>query len=116
MGALEPSLPPIDPSECSFQDVALHLDEDLLEAMNSLEIPFDDVAMALSNDHIFGLDYPATEPDPNFPFAPDLTIDRSLNIGFEKPSNSTIELQVGVHYEFDVSHRCSESPMMSFFL
>ena len=65
MGALEPSLPPIDPSEYPFQDVVLPSDEDLLEARTSLDIPLDVATMVLSNDHFFGLDYPATEPNPN---------------------------------------------------
>ena len=52
MGALEPSLPPVDPSEFSFQDIFLLSDEDILEAMTSLDIPLDDVSMVLSNDHI----------------------------------------------------------------
>ena len=39
IGALDPSLPPIDPSGCSFQDVVIPSDEDLLEAMTSLDIP-----------------------------------------------------------------------------
>lgn len=68
MEVLEPSLPPIDPSECSFQDVFLPSDEDLLETRSSLNIPWDDASMVLSNDHTIGLDYPTTEPSTNFPF------------------------------------------------
>ena len=108
--ALEPSLPPIDPSECYFQDVVLPSDGDLLEAMTSLGIILDDVAMVLSNDHIFGLDYPTIESNPNFPFGPDLTIGRSLEGGINESYDSAIELQIGVPYKFDVLHRCSNSP------
>jgi hypothetical protein len=114
MGALEPSLHPIDPSEFAFQDVVLPLDEDLLEAMTSLNIPLDDVAMLLSNDHIIVMDYPVTKSSPNFPFEFDLTIGRSSNIGFDKSSNSAIELQIVAPYEFDVSHRYSNSPKDEF--
>ena len=78
--------------------------------MTSLEIPLDYVSMVLSNDHIFGLDYPATEPSPNFPSKPDLTIGRSLDIGFDKSSDSTNETQVGVPYTFDALHRSLNSP------
>ena len=89
MGALEPSLPPIDPSECSFQDVVLLSNEDLLEAMSSLGIPLDDVAMVLSNDHTFGMDYPTTEPNPNFPSEPDLSIGISSKTGIDESCGST---------------------------
>lgn len=92
MGALEPSLPPINPSEYSLYDVVLLLDEDLLEAMTSLEIPSDDVAMVISNDHIVGLDYPTIGPSPSFPFEPNITIDRSSLNGINQSSESVIEL------------------------
>ena len=82
MGALEPSFPPIDPSECSFYKVVLPSYEDLLEAMTRLSIPSDDASMVLSNDHIFGLDYSTTEPNPNFRFEPNLAIGRSLDMAF----------------------------------
>ena len=78
--------------------------------MTSLRIPLDDASMVLSNDHTFGLDYSTTEPSPNFPFDPDLTISKSSNIVIDKPPNSTIELQVGVPCEFDVSHRHLDTP------
>ena len=45
--------------------------------MTSLDIPLDDVAMDISNDHIIGLDCPATEPNPNFPSKPNLISCRS---------------------------------------
>ena len=77
--------------------------------MNSFEIPLDDVSMVLSNNHIFGLDFPATKPNPNFPFEPDPTIGRSSNNGVDKSPDSTIELQVGVPCESDVSHRWLDS-------
>lgn len=77
MGALEASLSPIDPSECSLQDVVLPSDEDILEVMNGLDTPLDDVAMVLSNDQIFGLDCPTIEPNPNFPSKYELIDGRS---------------------------------------
>ena len=61
MGELEPNIPLVDPSECSFQVVVLTSDEDLLEAMTIIGIPLDDVSIVLYNDYIFGLDYPAIE-------------------------------------------------------
>ena len=76
MGELEPTLPYIDPSEFSFQDV-LPLDEYILEAIVNLDIPSDVFGIVLSNDHIFEQDCPTTEPNPNFPFELDLTICRS---------------------------------------
>ena len=97
-------------SEYSFQDVVLPLDEDLLEAMTSLGIPSGDVAMVLSNDHIVELDYPATKPRPSFPSEPDLTISRSSYSYVYESFDSIIELQIGVPYAFDVSHRCLDSP------
>ena len=78
--------------------------------MTSLVIPLDNVAMVLSNDHIVGLDYPATEPSPNFPFEFDLTIGRSLDNGTDESSNFAIEFQIGVHYEYVVSHIHLYSP------
>ena len=116
MGVLDPSLPPIDQSEYSFQDVVRPSYEDLLEAMSSLEIPLDDVAMVLSSDHIIGLDYLATKPKPNFPSEPDITISRSSDDGINEPFDFVIELQIGVPYEFDVSHRWSDSPNNEFLL
>ena len=77
--------------------------------MTSLDILVDDVAMVLYNDHIFGLDYLATESSLNFPFGLALTIIRSLDGGVDESSNSSIELQIGIPYKFDVSHRCSYS-------
>lgn len=91
-------------------------DEDLPDTRTSLGITSDDVSMVLSNDHIVGLDYPATEPVPNFPSEPDLTIRRSLRGGLNKSFDSVIELEIGVPYEFDVSHRCSNSPNDDFLL
>lgn len=114
MGALEPSLPPIDPSECSFQVVVLPSNKDLLEAMTTLDITSDEVSVVLSNDHIFGIDYPTTESSPNFPNEPDLTIGRSSYAGIDESSDSAIELQIGVPYDFDVSHKCSYSPNIEF--
>ena len=102
MGELEPSLPPIYPSEYSFQDVVLLSDENLLEDMTSLDIPLEDAAMVVSNDHIFGLDYLATEPNPNFVFESDLTINRPLDNGEDESSDSAIELQIGVPVKYDL--------------
>ena len=116
MGALEPSIPPIDPSECSFQDVVLPSDEVLLEAMTSLGIPLDDAAMVISNDHIFGLDYPTTKPNPNFLSETNLMIGRSLDSDVNESTDSVIELQIGLPYKFDVSHRWSDSPNDEFLL
>lgn len=110
MGALELILPPIDPSEFSFQDVVLPSNEYLLEARINLDIPLDDVSIVLSHDHIFEHDYPTTEPNPNWPLDLDLNIDRSLDIDLDESINSTIELEVGVPYEFDVLYRYSNSP------
>ena len=110
MGELEPSLPLVDPSEYSFQDVVLPLDEDILKDMINLDIPLDDVSMVLSNDHIFDLDCPATKPSPNFPSESDLTISRSSDNGIDESLDSAIDLQVGVPCMSDVSHKCSDSP------
>ena len=85
--------------------------KDLLEAMTVLDIPLDDTTIVLSNDHI-----PATTPIPNLPFELDLTIGRSLDSGINEYFDSAIELQISVLYEFDVSHRCSDSPNDDFLL
>ena len=77
--------------------------------MVSLEIPLDNVAIVLFNDHIFEQDCPTTEPNPNFPFEIDLTVSRSSDIGIDEFSKFVIELQDGVPYEFDVSHRYLDS-------
>ena len=53
MGALEPNIPLVDPSECSFQDAVLPSDDDLLEVINNLYIPLDVVSIVLCHDHIF---------------------------------------------------------------
>jgi hypothetical protein len=84
--------------------------------MISLGIPLDDVSMVLSNDHIVGLEYPATKTIPNFLSQPDLTMGRSLDSGVNKSFDSATELQIGVPYEFDVSYRCSDSPNNEFLL
>ena len=66
--------------------------------------------MVLSNDHIIGLDYPAIEPNPNSPSEPNLTIGRSSESGVNKSFDSVVEIQIGVPYDLDVSHRYSDSP------
>jgi hypothetical protein len=78
------------PSTCSFQDVVLLSNEDILEAMVHFEIPAD------SFDCVLRLDSFPVESNPNFPFEFDLIVCGSLDIGvFESPC-STIEMQVGV--------------------
>lgn len=90
--------------------------EDPLEAIVILDIPLDDIAIVLSNDHIFELDYPTTEPSPDFPFELDLTICRASYIGVEESSVYSIELQVGVPCVFDALHRYLASPNDEFLL
>ena len=58
--------------------------------MTSLDIPSDDDAMVLYNDHIFGLDCPATKPSTNFPSESDLTVGKSPDIGINESFDSTI--------------------------
>ena len=90
IGELEFSLPPIDPSECSFLDIILPLDEDILEAMVSHEIPLDNLDIVLSNDHIFVLDCLTIEPILDFPFQPGPTFHRSIEISIGESTNSSI--------------------------
>ena len=47
---------------------------------------------------------------PNFHIVSNLTIDTSLEISFDEFSDFSIELQIGVPYESNVSHRRSDSP------
>ena len=62
--------------------------EDLLEAMISDGIPLNNIAIVLSNDHIFDLDCPAIEPNPNFPSLFDLIVYESSHINVDESSNS----------------------------
>ena len=68
---------------------------------------------------ITSLDWTILQPNlasPKFHFESDLTIGRSLDSGFNVPFESSIKLQIGVPYEFDVSHRCSDSSNDEFLL
>ena len=104
MGALELVLPPMGPSECLIQDVVIPSDEDLLEEMVSVDIP-SYLSIVLSNDHIFELDFIAIDPILDFPFDFDFTINKSPNISINEPFDSTIELQVGTHYDSNLMCR-----------
>lgn len=69
----------------------------------------DDISIVLCNDHFIELDCPKTEPSPNFPSDFDLTIDGSSNIRIDEPSDSIIELEVGVPYESNLWCRSLDS-------
>lgn len=109
MEALESNLPPIGPSECSFHDDVIPYDEDLLEAMVSLNVHLVDISIFLSNHHIFELDCLTIKPNPYFPSNFNLIIGESIDIGINESYDSSIGLQVGVHYEPNLMCRPSDS-------
>ena len=84
--------------------------------MVSLDIPSNDVAIVLSNYHIFEWDCPTNKLNHNLPPQLDLTIDRFLDIILDKFPDSTIQLQVSVPCKFDVLNRCLDSPNDKFLL
>ena len=67
-------------------------DEDLLEAMVSVDVPLNDIFILLSNYHIFEMDCPTIKPRPGSPFESNLTICESLDTGVDESSSSAIEL------------------------
>ena len=83
MGALDPALHPIAPSECfdmfSLLDDIHPSDETFLKDMIKYEIPLDfDI---LSKYHLLGLDLVAIKSIPDFPFESNRPLYRSSNIG-----------------------------------
>ena len=77
--------------------------------MVSLDDPLDDISTVLSNYHIFEMGYPTIKPRLILPSNFDLIISESSSIGIDEPLDFSIELQVGVPYEYDLLCRLVDS-------